>query len=109
MKYWVLSGHTPVIATDRNEWAKMFDHGSRILKQEHVGTTWVSTVFLGMDHSFSAMSGHRDHVPDLFETMVFPKEDHEVWADYQERSRSWDEAMKIHRRVVRRLKAGKDP
>lgn len=53
---------------------------------------YVSTVFLGLDHSFSEHDG-----PVLFETMVFgfPAED-------QERSRTWQESYSTHIRMVER-------
>jgi hypothetical protein len=44
-------------------WA--LDEKYRIIKQEYVGDYWVSTVWLGLDHSF----GHGP--PLIFETMVF--------------------------------------
>lgn len=54
---------------DLLEWAGLFeDKGYRILRHTHLPSgVMVSTVWLGIDHSF--LSGER---PVIFETMVFP-------------------------------------
>ena len=60
------------------------------------GTT-VSTVFLGIDHSFG-FGG-----PSLwFETMVFPHEN-----DYTERYETWEQAEEGHARIVEMTKKDK--
>lgn len=59
---------------------------------------WVSTVFLGLDHSF-----FDDEPPLLFETMVFgadPDPDRAYADVYQERCSTWDEAVEMHKRAV---------
>ncbi len=52
------------------EWSELFeDFKYKILKQEYLsGGKRVSTVWLGLDHSFGS-----DSKPLIFETMVFPK------------------------------------
>lgn len=67
-----------------------------IVAQEHVGKVWVSTVFLGLDHSF----GQGD--PILFETMVF-RDGH---GEECERYCTWQEAEAGHRRVCEGLTSG---
>ena len=62
--------------------------------KRHVGDDTVegiriSTVFLGIDHSFGG-------VPILFETMIFGG----VHDDYQERYCTWIEALAGHKRAV---------
>jgi hypothetical protein len=54
------------------EWAKLFEDKSyQIIKQDKlVNGLHVSTVWLGLDHSFDII-GHGK--PLIFETMVFPK------------------------------------
>lgn len=62
---------------------------------DHENEVRVSTVFLGMDHAHGSESG-----PILFETMVFGgKYDH-----YQDRYKTWDEAVKAHDVVVEMVK-----
>ena len=56
------------------------------VRKEQFGSVSVSTVFLGMDHSFGGGS------PVLFETMIFGGEHDQ----YQERYCTWDEAEKGH-------------
>lgn len=86
---YVLRGKTPVKCDDLLEWAQEFEKGDK----RHVAETWVkekeirvSTVFLGLDHSFG------DGPPLLFETMIFggPRD------GYQDRYPTWGEAEKGH-------------
>ena len=58
----------PVPAKSLEQWARQYEEGAgkRIVRQDYVGKTLVSTVFLAIDHSFG--SGP----PVLWETMVFP-------------------------------------
>jgi hypothetical protein len=62
----ILQEKVPV-PVDMMTWALWLeDHQTdRIGKQEDVAHFWVSTVFLGLDHSFG------DGAPLVFETMVF--------------------------------------
>lgn len=53
----------------------------------------VSTVFLGLDHSF------RDGPPLLFESLVFGGKDNELMNRYA----TYDEAVTGHNRIVQRL------
>jgi hypothetical protein len=101
--YWILDGLVPV-ETDLITWGRWFETADR-----HVGLTYlsrdtnaevqVSTVFLGIDHSF----GHG--IPILFETMVFGG----PFDQYTERYAFWEQAEAGHARIVAALKAGKDP
>jgi hypothetical protein len=63
---------------------------------DRVGTTRVSTVFLGLDHSFGDGAG-----PVLYETMVFggPMDGE------QERYRTREEALKGHTVMVYRVQS----
>lgn len=67
----------------------------KIIKQEHIGPFFISTVFLCVDHR---MSGD-DNGPVLFETMVFcdGKDDDDL---YCERTTSYDLAITQHEKVV---------
>ena len=61
-----------------------------------IGPCYVSTVFLGMDHSWS------DGPPELFETMIFGDEHSED----QWRYATYDEAEAGHKAIVEALKSG---
>lgn len=56
----------------------------------------VSTVYLGLDHSYGGGSG-----PLLWETMIFPGE------GFQERYASHDEAIERHRELVETIRSGR--
>jgi hypothetical protein len=56
----------PVPCPNLMEWAMWMEKGDRIVLQTQMGESRVSTVFLGLDHSFG-----RAGPPTLFETMIF--------------------------------------
>jgi hypothetical protein len=69
----------------------MKDHENVIVKQEHIGEYHISTVFLGLDHSFRECDA-----PLVFETMVFDgPQDYE----YQTRCSTWDGALDMHKKA----------
>ena len=80
---YILDGKTPVPLFDTTKWGLQVD---KIIGKDQFGSVSVSTVFLGMDHSFGGGS------PVLFETMIFGGEHDQ----YQERYCTWDEAEKGH-------------
>jgi hypothetical protein len=80
---YVLKDRVAVPATDEVEWAIWFGNPSnRIVKQDTIGESLVSTVFLGIEHQFETGA------PILFETMVFGGDLDEK----QERYSSWEDA-----------------
>jgi hypothetical protein len=81
---YILDGKTPVPLFDTTKWGLQVD---KIIGKDQFGSVSVSTVFLGMDHSFSGGD------PVLFETMIFGGEHDQ----YQERYCTWDEAEKGHK------------
>lgn len=93
--YYVLNDDNSVRGTnDTREWAEMWQHPTRrIVKQEKIGHLSVSTVFLGIDHSFT----WHYKAPVVFETMIFGLSDDE---EYQERYCTWAEAEVGHARAV---------
>jgi hypothetical protein len=93
--YFRLEGHEPVQCADVLEWGKWFETADRHVKQEMIGDIRVSTVFLGLDHSFGD-----DGPPILFETMIFGGTHNE----YQDRCATWDEAVAMHERAVALVK-----
>lgn len=104
MRCWILVGQTP-IEVNSKEWARWFEKNQeRIVAQEKIGEAFVSTVFLGLDHSYSlnALRGDPDHVPELFESMVFGGQlDELCW-----RYRSYIEASVGHKKLVKAVKQG---
>ena len=66
-----------------------------IVERTEIGNVKVSTVFLGIDHSFGAGSK-----PVLFETMIFGGK----YDQYQVRYHTWDEARKGHQVAVELVK-----
>jgi hypothetical protein len=74
------------------EWGRFYEEVSnRRVAETKRGDVRVSTVFLGLDHSFG------DGPPLIFETMIFGGE-HDEWID---RCSTYDEAEAMHERAVR--------
>ena len=66
----------PVKCSTVEEWGEFMGDKDRIIKQTRFeGGTLVSTVFLGMDHSFGMVLYPDPCTPILWETAVFPKGD----------------------------------
>src|SRR5687767_12387471 len=91
---YVLDGHTPVLCHDLLQWAQCFGgEDARRVADTTIGEARVSTVFLGLDHSF----GYGP--PLLFETMVFGGPlDQE-----QERCTTWEQAEEMHKAMCARV------
>lgn len=73
----------------------MFSSDDRIVGRTICGRSVVSTVFLGLDHSFGGK------VPVLWETMVFGGK-----LDQQQTrfSGSWEQAEAMHKRMVEKVR-----
>ena|ERR1700722_16805221 len=95
-RYFILGGkdNHEVIPSDLKSWAQWFETNERFVQLDTIGEVRVSTVFLGLDHSFNAGP------PLLFETMIFEGA-HDL---YQERYSTWDEAVEGHRRALNLVK-----
>lgn len=88
--YYILENKKPKVCNDIIEWGKWFNNReNKIVKQTTIQDVKVSTVFLGIDHSFIGGT------PILFETMIFGGE-HD---DFQERYTTWEEAIEGHRKA----------
>ncbi len=98
MDHWILKGHTP-IQVPLQEWGSWFEIANRhVAKTEYNKEIKISTVFLGIDHSFGGL------IPILFETMVFGGSlDQE-----QERYSTWEDAEEGHKRMIERVKQAED-
>jgi len=95
-KHYILDENKRIKSVDLMTWAKWFEKRERIVKQERIGPSKVSTVFLGIDHNFG------DGPPILWETMVFGG------SLDQEQNRcagDWDQAEAMHLDMVERVKA----
>lgn len=91
----ILDGHEPVACDDLMEWGRWFETADRIVAKDTVGDVEVSTVFLGLDHSFGEGN------PLLFETMVFNGSLNEEMNRYC----TWEEAEAGHAAMVERVSA----
>lgn len=102
MSNYILEGHTPVPCDDILKWAKWFEGGiavRRVARTDINVSTVISTVFLGIDHSFG------DGEPQLFETMVCRGGVYDSQDGDMERYATWDEAEKGHAAMVARVRA----
>lgn len=93
----ILEGKKPVVCEDIMVWGKFMQDSNRIVKQENIGDTRISTVFLGLDHSFT-----HGGEPIIFETMIFGGEHDQ----YQDRCSTWEQAEKMHLKAKKLLKGG---
>lgn len=91
---YILVNKKPVKCDDLLTWTKWFENTNRRVKETVIGNVYVSTVFLGLDHSFG------ESKPLLFETMVFGGDlDSE-----QERYSTWKQAEKGHQQMIKKVK-----
>lgn len=90
----------PVSEPDLMTWGKWLEtnRSTRIVNQEKVGQSTVSTVFLGLDHNFDT-----DGPPVLWETMVFGGK---LNGEMERCSGSREQAEAMHQRMVERVKKG---
>jgi hypothetical protein len=89
--YYLLKDKEPVPCT-MEEWADgMTDPNWKRVRSLKIGKLHVSTIFLGLDHSWG------DGPPLVFETMIFAGHmDHE----YQTRCSTYNQAVKGHWRAI---------
>lgn len=102
---YILDGKTPVAEPDLMKWGEWMQKANRTVRKDTatvklagqpIGEVRVSTVFLGLDHSFG------EGPPLLFETMVFGGPlDQE-----QDRCSTWEAAEKMHELMCERVKRG---
>lgn len=102
---WHYKDGTPIPGDDierAREWSRLKeDQSYSRIGSTRVGQWWVSTVWLGLDHSF----GDNDN-PVIFETMIFNQSEEKVEEDlayleeYCERYCTEEEAIEGHQRAV---------
>ena len=98
MSEWYIldESHNPQPATIE-QWSKWSTAEAKRVARDEVGDSSISTVFLGLDHSFEG------GWPLLFETMVFGGHlDGEM-----DRYYTWKEALEGHKQMVDRVKKEK--
>lgn len=91
---YVLDGKTPVFEPDLYKWGEWFETANRQVEVNIIDDVTLSTVFLGLDHSWSAGP------PVLFETMIFGGERDQETHRYC----TWDEAEAGHKQILEELK-----
>lgn len=92
--YAILKGRTVVGVDSVEEWASNYEDGHRRVANDVIGEIEISTVFLGLDHSFG------EGPPMWFETMIFGGPlNHEM-----QRYSTYDEAEAGHIVMVKRVK-----
>jgi len=92
---YILDGHTPVQEPDILKWGRWLDENNHTrVALDTIRGCRVSTVFLGLDHSYCYDEVHE---PVLFETMIFGGK----YDQYQDRYCTWDEAIEGHKKAVK--------
>ena len=96
MSWYILTTDNEPVAVSVTEAAQwMEDNPERkAVKQDHVDDVFVSTVFLGLDHSWS----NKGLI--LWETMIFGG----INDQYQERYNSYEDALEGHQRAINLIK-----
>jgi len=101
--HYILDKNRMAVPVDAMTWGHWFEKASRsrerMVAQEEIGETYyVSTVFLGLDHSFGSNAD-----PMLFEAMIFISADwseHHMSEIWMARCGTWDDAIDMHERAV---------
>jgi hypothetical protein len=98
--WYILDNKNKPVLKDVLEAAKWLDENPsrKIVKQEYVDNIHISTVFLGLDHSWP---WNKDKTPILWETMIFGGEHDE----YQKRYTSYEDALEGHQEAVELVKS----
>ena len=95
--YWILDEYgKPKVVEDVLEWARWFEACDRHIRQDEIDGVQVSTVFLGIDHSFNSGT------PILYETMIFGGE----YDEWQRRYCTEEEATAGHIEACRMVREG---
>lgn len=101
-EHYILDADGNVQTADLMTWASWYKTAERHVGDTHIGAAHISTVFLGLDHSFSHIGP-----PVLWETMIFWT-DHEL-DQYQERYTSKADALAGHERACQLVRDATPP
>lgn len=96
-KFFILDENKNVITAKFTEMYNFMENFDFIVKQEHVGYYFISTVFLGVDRSL-------DENKNVFETIIFDEEEDKRTEVYCDRYAAWTEAEKGHKKAVKWVK-----
>jgi hypothetical protein len=103
---YILDENNNVIPADLIEWGRFLEDnkGDSIVKQEHIGDLWISTVFIGLDYRLALQEEKLkpNYKPDIFETTIF-KDDRDIYCN---RYSTWREAEEGHKKAVEWVKNG---
>ena len=94
------SNGNPAVESDVLKWAEWYETAERKVALDTIEQVRISTVFLGLDHSFSD-----DGPPVLYETMIFGG----VHDAYQERYHDKVSALAGHDRAVALIRRKERP
>lgn len=96
--YYILDEKNNVIPSDWISCMRFIQNiGKKILKQDKINGKLISTVFLGIDHSFDEKELH------VFETMIFNQGE---WSEeYCDRYSTFDSALIGHQKAIDWLKS----
>ena len=92
--FYILRGRTVIPCINVLAWASWFETGKRQVALDTFGRVQVSTVFVGMDHSFGAGP------PMVFETMIFGG----AHDRYMTRCSTYAQAERMHAEAVAMVK-----
>ena len=92
---YILDGKVAIKCEDLTTWAKGLEGNNRDVGKDAVKDTRISTVFLGLDHSFG------DGPPLLFETMVFGG----ALDGEMDRYTTWEDAKQGHKEMIKKVEA----
>ena len=98
MKYILDKLGNPVLETDVLKWARWYEKADRLIVEDKIGEVLISTVFLGLDHSFGL------GLPLLYETMIFGGKHNQ----FQERYSTRDKTIAGHTRALEWVKTGEN-
>src|SRR6266436_924888 len=94
LKYFMLDGDKVTSTNDIHEWGKWMQTNNRQIGHDAINGVKISTVFLGLDHSFMD-----EGPPVLFETMLFGEgANNEQWR-YSSREMAEEGHAKIKERL----------
>ena len=91
---YILDGKNPVPCDSLKKWGRWMENGDRRVARTEFAGGYVSTVFLGLDHSFGF-----EGMPILFESMIFGG----VLDGEGERYETWAQAEAGHKRLCKKI------
>lgn len=101
MSKYILNGKIPILEPNVFIWAEWFEKADRQVEYTEIGKYAISTVFIGLDHSFGVFDK-----PILFETMIFELTNNgrntcDKWN--KERYSTWEEAVLGHKKICKQV------